>query len=57
MLANSQNDEPVPDGVTPTSEPIDPRPKGVIGRSSCTRSEETFGKVGGVEDETDEIGY
>jgi hypothetical protein len=57
MLANRQNDEPVPNRVTSPSESINPRPNAVIGRSSHTRREKTFGKVGGIEHETDEIGY
>jgi hypothetical protein len=55
MLANRQNDDPVPNRVTSPSESIDPRPNAVIGRSSHTRREQTFGKVSGIEDEADEI--
>lgn len=57
MLANRQNDEPVPNRVASSSEPINPRPNAVIGRGSRTRSKETFWEVGGVKDETDKIGY
>lgn len=57
MLANCQNDEPVPNRVASPSEPIDPRPNAVVARISRTCGEETFRKVSRVEDETDEIGY
>jgi hypothetical protein len=57
MLAIRQNDESVPTRVTSPSESIDPRPNAVIGRGSHTRRAQTFGKVSGIEDETDEIGY
>jgi hypothetical protein len=57
MLANRQNDEPVSNRVISPSESINPRPNAELGRGSHTRREQTFGKVSGIKDETDEIGY
>ena len=57
MLANRQNDEAVPNGVTSPSKPIDPRPNAVICRSPGMCCEETFGEMGSVEDETEDVRY
>ena len=57
MLADCQNDKPVPNRVASPSEPIDPGQNAVVGRAPDTSKEETFGEVSSVEDETDEVGY
>ena len=57
MLANCQNDKPVPNCVTSPSEPVNPGPNAVVGRGLSTGGEETLGEVSRIEGEANEIGY
>ena len=56
VLANCQNDKPVPNRVASPSELVNPRQNGVVGRVPGMGNEETFGEVSSIEKETDEIG-
>jgi hypothetical protein len=57
MLANCQNDKPVPNRVASPSELVDPRQNRVLGRVPGMGDEETFREVSSIEKETDEVGY
>lgn len=57
MLANCQNDKPVPNRMAPPSELVDPRPNRMLGRIPGMCNEQTFGEVSGIEKETDEVRY
>ena len=57
MLANCQNDKPVPNRVASPSELVDPRPDRVVGRAPGMGNEQTFREVSSIEKETDEVGY